>query len=323
MIDHVIFAIINILIYIKHPFHIKKFRRRVGYFPNIAFPKRYNEIMLWRKVFDHNPLFTTFSDKLATKAFQRDRCPGLNVLQPLWTGDDCTTIPASVMGQACVIKANHGSGWNYFNRPDHQNQVLPAGRINGWRYRTYGARNLEWGYLHAAKMLFCEEWLDGPGDDGIVELSVHAGGGVAFILEAIAKLEDGQPRKAYFGTDGRRNQHVEKNLLPHEVGKYLPADYALPSSHKDALEHARHLSAGVDYARFDFILQGDQLFGGEITVYPGSGLTNHIEFENYNGFMEQVWDISKAEFFSATHGTFMQIYARYLQKNLRLRDEAK
>ena len=62
------------------------FRKVVGYGPNIAFPSRYHDKMLWRKIFDHNPLFVTFCDKLATKEYVRARAPGIRMPATLWVG---------------------------------------------------------------------------------------------------------------------------------------------------------------------------------------------------------------------------------------------
>lgn len=60
-----------------------QFWERVGYNPNIALPGRYHEKMLWRKLFDRNPLFEVFCDKLATKDFVRKRTPGLKLPETL------------------------------------------------------------------------------------------------------------------------------------------------------------------------------------------------------------------------------------------------
>ncbi len=38
-----IYWMVSILIYLRHPRTIVAFRRIVGYFPNVAVPKRYNE----------------------------------------------------------------------------------------------------------------------------------------------------------------------------------------------------------------------------------------------------------------------------------------
>lgn len=52
----------------------------------------------------------------------------------------------------------------------------------------------------------------------------------------------------------------------------LPADFPFPGVLPPAVGHARELSRRIDYACFDFMTDGRDLFGGEITVYPADQL---------------------------------------------------
>ena len=104
----------NASLYFLHKRQVKLFRKRVGYYPNIAFPKKYHEKMFWRKVFDNNPFFGVFCDKLATKEYILSIFPEARVPKTIWSTDNITQILQLPVTSDMVIKASHGSSFNYF-----------------------------------------------------------------------------------------------------------------------------------------------------------------------------------------------------------------
>lgn len=317
--DGAIFFLTNLRIYVRHWLIIEQFCRRVGYLPNAARPLRYAEKMLWRKLFDHNPLFVTFCDKLATREFVSQRCPELMMAEILWTGDDVRQLPARVQARPCVIKASHGSGYNvYRRRGDADGPPTPAQvrHINGWLRKAYGQPMLEWAYRLARRKLFAEALIVPAGNDDLIDLAVHATDGTPLFIEAIVCNKTARQRKGYFRIDGRRWPEIEPVRRRPRKRLPLEPEFRLPPSFHAALKHAEILSAGVDYARFDFIAASGQLYGGEITVYPGSGLSRHKEFRNHDEYLAAHWDLSKSWFFTARHRGWQEIYAGALDRFL-------
>ncbi len=322
LVDVSIFWLVNLLAYIRHRSFLREFRRRVGYFPNVARPLRYNEKMLWRKIFDHNPLFVTFSDKLATKVLISRICPKLRIAEVLWTGDDISTIPAELLERPIVIKASHRCGKNFFPRAGEAGCDIPVDRINGWLGKVHARKKLEWAYGLVERKLFAEELIVPDKGDDLVDLSVHAVDGAPMFIEAILGNKTANQRKGYFRTDGARWPELEKRRTADVASDTpLPEDFRLPPSYAEALVHTRRLSAGVDYARFDFITASDRLYAGEITVYPGSGLTRHADFPVYNAVMSDHWDLSKSWFLLSRHRGILRPYAKALSRFLKCGDE--
>ncbi len=315
--DAAIFWLVNGLAYLRYPNNVRRFRRIVGYFPNIARPVRYNEKMLWRKIFDHNPLFVTFSDKLATKAFIAGLCPKLRSAEVLWIGDDVATIPADVLERPIVIKASHGWAQNFFPKAGEAGRDIPARRINRWLGQVYGRRKLEWAYGLVERKLFAEELIVPDHGDELVELAVHAFDGAPAFIEAIVGNNTPNRRKGYFRTDGARWSELERKRTDDARHRSLPEDFRLPPAYAEAFAHTRRLSSGVDYARFDFFVASDRLYAGEITVYPGSGTTRHADFLVYNAVVSEQWDLSKSWFLLSGHRGLWQLYAKALGRFLK------
>ena len=85
---------------------------KLGYLPNPAAPESYHELVLWRKIFDRNPLFVTLTDKLAAKAHISSACPELALPRTLWSGRDAIDIPLNLLAGDVVVKTNHGCAMN-------------------------------------------------------------------------------------------------------------------------------------------------------------------------------------------------------------------
>src|SRR5262249_55554258 len=105
---------ISALVALRHRRLMRRFARQMGSRPDPAFPRSYNEKLLWRKLFDHDPRFVTFTDKLAAKAYAAATCPDLAVAPTLWSGADPREIPADLLEADVVVKTNHGCGFNIF-----------------------------------------------------------------------------------------------------------------------------------------------------------------------------------------------------------------
>lgn len=103
----------NFLLYMINFRLFLKFKKRFGYFPDISNPKKYHEMMLWRKLFDHNPLFQICCDKIAAKEYAKSVLPDAGFPETLWVGEDIPDAPEELCGPDVVLKASHGSSTNY------------------------------------------------------------------------------------------------------------------------------------------------------------------------------------------------------------------
>jgi hypothetical protein len=131
----------------------------MGWWPDPAFPTPRSDKYAWRKVFDRNPLFTEVSDKLTAKTYALTHCPEVRVAKTLWTGSRPEDIPDDLLSGNVVVKANHGSSWNYFVRDGNCNREELNRLANGWLSRRFRWRHAERGYYGVEPVLFVEEML--------------------------------------------------------------------------------------------------------------------------------------------------------------------
>ena len=304
-----LFNILNGYVFLRHSRQVRKFMKRVGYKPNVAAPRKYHELMFWRKIFDRNPLFITFCDKLATKEYIASRIPEAAVPETLWAGRDIADIPDGLRHADVVLKANHGSSFNYFGALDDTDFDELQAMTRKWLRTDYGRDKGEWAYAHVPRRLFLERRLIHPEGEKLVDISVRCSDGKAILASATTDNKTASKRFGYFRLDGERCREFETK--DPEDGK-LPADFRLPASFPLAVEYAKRLSVGVDYARYDFLCVGDKIYPGEITVYPGAGLTSSDD-DGIDAVIVAGWDVGRSWFLQTPWTGWRKRYAEALR----------
>ena len=266
--DALIFSAVNAWCYVTRPLFVLRCRRNLGRWPNLATPLRFGELMQWRKLFDRNPRFAIFADKLATKEWIAARLPELAIAETLWVGERPEDIPDILLTPGHVAKTNNASGQNYL---PHR-KPLPRAEVNRLFHRWLRASALrrrlswldpsqEWAYRPVPPRIFVERQLGA--EERFVDISVRVMDGVSILVSCSLDAKTGDKTVGYFWPDGTPLVGPETSTLP--PGFTLPARFA------EAVEFAARLGQGADYLRIDFLAPGDRLYAGEITCYPASG----------------------------------------------------
>lgn len=313
--DNLILAAANVALYARNPRLVARYRRMRGRWPNVARPGRFSERMLWRKLVDHNPQFVVFADKLAAQEFIRARCPDLRLPQTLWVGRDAAEIPDELLRGDVFVKANHGCGFNHRVRGGQVDRPALRKKTSRWMRSFYGRKNGEWAYRHIERKLFVEAAI-GDAEAGMFEIQVRASNGRAIMgtITGRTKLPDQWHR--YLDAEG--NPTLGSDNAEGSPIQPLPKGVVVAAPYRRAVEYARQLSVGVDYARFDFMWNGTELFGGEITVYPAAGLADPGN-ASANAVMLAGWDLAQSHFLKSPPAGWAGRYAAALRRQLATR----
>jgi hypothetical protein len=311
--DDFIFAVTNAVFYARNMGLVRRYRRAKGRLPNIANPQRYSERMLWRKTVDHNPQFVLFSDKLATKDFLKVRCPDLPVPRTLWIGRDADAIPDELLRGDVFVKANHGCDFNHRICGGQCDRAALRKQTRQWLGSGYGRKAGQWAYSQVEPKLFVEEAV-GDVETGLIEFNVRACNGKAILSSVMGKCKTPNQWTVYLDPEGAptlgMNDPEGSPIVP------LPKGLVVMEPYRRAVQFTQKLSAGVDYARFDFLWNGAQLFGGEITVYPAAGVTDPAN-SSANAVTMTGWDLMQSHFLKSRHTGWMRIYADALRRRLK------
>jgi len=312
VLTELLLALSNTALYATNPVAVWRYRRRFGRLPNVSNPQRYSERILWRKIIDHNPKFVVFSDKLATKGYCQRICPDLPVPRTLWIGTDADAIPEEVLRGDVFVKANHGYNFNHRVRGGRVDRAALKEKTDRWLTSVHGVSTGEWAYSKVEPKLFVEEAI-GDAEGDLIEFNVRAGNGRPIFGSVIGHNKMPNQWVVYLDLDGnptagaRDKAGTSAPPLPDSIDVLRP--YQL------ALRYAGQLSVGVDYARFDFMWNGTDLYGGEITVYPAAGHQEIVEPTIHSAIMTG-WDLQTSHFLTTSRTGIGRIYADALRRRL-------
>ena len=309
MINRIIIAMTNLWAYVWFLRVIVLHVRTCRELPNPAHPKTLNDKFLWRKLFDRNPAFVPLSDKLESKKIARARCPGILLPDVLWTGTDARDIPDDVLAGDVIVKATHGSGFNYpvFGGNYDRDHLIRAS--DEWMGRCFGRRHWEWGYFGVRPRLLVEQLiLDESGGYGTAEAKMYVYCGQ---IEQIVMIYDRQLESSAVVLRGDWSASTSANTIGAAV-----ANRPLPHNRKAIERIARLLCKGFDHMRCDLYLVGDDIYFGEYTVYNQGGYIVVHDDPLLSRAQSSAWDIGQSWFLSHRQHGLKAVYANALKQLL-------
>jgi len=307
----------NRILYAKNREAIDQYCDRHKKLPNVAAPTSYPEMMLWRKLVDHNPLFVRLSDKLEAKKYVQSSCPDVLLPETLWIGDNADDIPEHILERDVIIKSKHGFNHNFEIRDGKVDRAILKKKTDQWLCETHGTQYFEWAYSKVKPGLFAEEII-GNAAEQLLEIDIIACNGRP--LGGLVIGHNKLPGKWIAHMDqhgrevGKSSDKIEQNSELLSRGIDIDTPYQL------ALEYSRKLSVNIDLARFDFMWNGKQLYAGEITIYPGAGIDNIKHPEIHNTILYD-WDLRESNYMRTAKSGIKKIYAGALSKQIIQRRE--
>ena len=127
-------------------------------------PRRFTEKMQWRKIFDLDPIYAVFCDKVATREYVTQRLGSDAVVPILWLGSDPAALPFETLRPPYIIKCSHGSGWNIVVRGNETvDYAAIRAQLGRWLARDFGIEMIEPGYSAVPRQLLVEPLLTHQG----------------------------------------------------------------------------------------------------------------------------------------------------------------
>ena len=239
---------------------IFRFLKRHGYAPNLLSPNTFSEKLLHKMLFDRRPILTMFADKLAVRHYVEQRLGGKEHLATI----HCVFARANDLYSFCfpsrfVLKANHGSGWNYIHYGGEFNRVRLVQVSRRWLQSNFGLVMDEWCYNDIKPRVFCEEYL-GIDHASPVDYKFYCFSGIARFIEA------------HFDRHLCHKCNIfdrDWNLLDVRLlSPWKPDARVTPKNLAQMISIADRLSEGIDFVRVDLYDLGDRVVFGEMTNYP-------------------------------------------------------
>lgn len=243
------------------------YRANMGCWPDLESPKTFNEKLQWLKLHDRNPLYTTLVDKYRVKQWVSDRIGEQYVTKTYDVWDSVDEIDLSGLPDRFVLKTNHDCGGIAICGDRAAFDFGAAKKkLDAHLHTNYFWRTREWPYKNVKPCIFAEEYLEpNPVKNDLVDYKIMCFGGKARCAFTCEGRGEGDLRVDFFDLDWNRlpfTRHYPNSDSP------VPR----PAGLERMIELSERLSQDIPFVRVDFYEVGSDLYFGEMTFYPGSGM---------------------------------------------------
>ena len=238
------------------------------FWPNFVQPQTFSEKIWSRMIFDRNPLWTMFSDKLRVRDYVAGKIGDEYLIPLLWSGDDPEDIPFDELPSKFVMKANHGCDYNIIvtdrDRIDRKRERRKLARWLGENFCQDYMVGAGWGYKNIRPTIIVESFLEDRGQVPVDYKFYCFSGRVEYMKIDFARLVD--HAETFFDRDLNVLDLFERGL------RRLDEEIERPENYELMVQLAERLAENLDFIRVDlYNLQG-HIYFGELTCYPGGGV---------------------------------------------------
>jgi hypothetical protein len=253
------------------------FKAIMGYWPDFKNPKTFNEKLQWLKIYDRNSNYTNLVDKYEVRNYVAQKIGQEHLIPLLGIWDNAAAIDFDHLPNEFVLKCTHDSGGivlctqkESFSKADAISFL--SKRLKHNFYYNYR----EWPYKYVTPRIIAEKLMHDQLSDDLKDYKI-----LCF---------NGDPKYAFVCTERHSESKLKVTFFDSNWIK-LPFSRVYPQSNKQIAcpknwekmkELAKQLSKGIPFVRVDFYEINNQIYFGELTFYPGSGL---------EAFTPSEWDL--------------------------------
>jgi hypothetical protein len=238
--------------------------RCVGKWPNLKNPRGINEKIEWRKLYQRDPRFSEWSDKIAVKKLVADIIGEQHVIPTLWHGKRIEDAPLHSLPLPYIIKSNTGSSNNVFiyDYADINLEMLRR-RFNSIDPNALSNITDEWHYQFIEPQILIEPLLQTVEGKVPEDYKMHIFHGKTRFIQYDVDRFTGHKR-AFLTPDW--------TLIPVKHAYDIPNPLPPKPTHlEDTVTLAERLLPDIDYVRIDMYHHANHIYFGEATFTPGGG----------------------------------------------------
>lgn len=242
---------------------VRQYKSNFGKLPNLTAPITFNEKIQSQKLYNRDPRMTQLADKYLV----RDYISSLgyeNILNELIAVHDTPEdIDFNKLPEQFVIKCNHSWATNIIcPRKSELNWGAVVDGLKMWLRDDHYEKNREWAYKDIKPKIIIEKYLSGD----LKDYKFFCFSGTPAYVQIDRERFSGHTLDIYDMAWNRLD--CTKGRVPNQE-KPDPRPAYFDEMHK----LAKIISSDFNFCRVDFLATTDNFYFGEVTFYPGGGLT--------------------------------------------------
>ena len=238
----------------------------MGYSLNLENPKTFNEKLQWLKIHDRRPEYTQMVDKYEAKKYVSSVIGEEYIIPTLGIFDSVDDIDFDALPDQFVLKCTHDSGGIVICKDKKNLDVKQAIKKlrNGLKQNFY-YRYREWPYKNVKPRIIAEKYMEDESGWQLKDYKIFCFNGEPGFIEVDYDRYVGHKLNVY----DLNWQFIDFYMTsPNDINVKIEK----PKQLNLMLDKARQLSKGIPFVRVDFYSINDNIYFGELTFHPGSGL---------------------------------------------------
>lgn len=247
----------------------------VGYKLNLDNPKTFNEKLQWLKLHNRKPIYTKMVDKVDAKEYVANIIGEEYIIPTLGVFDNVDDIDFEALPNQFVLKCTHDSGGIVVCDDKSQLNIEEAKRkLRRGLKMNYYHQNREWPYLNVKPRIIAEQYMVDESGYELKDYKIHCFNGTP---EVILVCKDRYAKTGItedFFSVTWEHLKVKRPLIPNSI-----VEIPKPQNLDLMLSLSKKLSADIPFLRVDFYEIKSQVYFGELTFYPASGMGEFVPIE--------------------------------------------
>lgn len=232
---------------------------------DIKNPKSFNEKLLWLKLYDRRPEYSTMVDKYAVKKYVADIIGEEYIIPTLGVWDKPEDIDWDSLPDQFVLKCTHDSGGLVICRDKSKlDREASIEILNRSLHKDYYLAGREWPYKNVPKRIIAEKYMEDKKLGDLPDYKFFCFDGEVKALFIGTERGSGDVKFDYYDADFNHLDLVQMHPMS---GKELPK----PDHFEKMKELAAKLSLGIPEVRVDFYNINGSIYFGELTLYHHGG----------------------------------------------------
>lgn len=249
---------------------------------NLKSPTTFNEKLQWLKLYNRKPEYSRLVDKIEVKKWVAEKIGSQYVIPTYAEWDDVGSIDLSSLPDSFVLKCNHSGGnTGVFIVKDKSTFDIESAKVTLSKViqRSVYKDFREWPYKNVKHRILAEKMLG----EHIEDFKFFCYDGYAESVMACYDRGSGDTKFYFFDKSWNLKRYNKRGMQAPE-GFTMPK----PKNIERMFEIASALSKGMPFVRVDLYNIDGQIYFGEMTFFPASGLDANLLPETDKLFGEMI-----------------------------------